>query len=152
VIGGVGNGGGYDNFLLCFSSMHVFVQATFGGVLIGMASWLLLAGLGRVAGVLHPEARHRRWRLAFLTGLVCAGTLAALVLPPPPVLAPRPAWLLVLAGLLVGIGTRVGSGCTSGHGVCGLGRRSARSLVATLVFMTFGIATVWLTKVLHVPS
>jgi uncharacterized protein len=128
-------------------------QAIGGGVLIGIASWLLLASLGRVAGisgiaasVLSPSPSEsgleRAWRWAFLLGLVLGGAAATAWLQPAMV-STRPVPLLIAAGLLVGVGTVMGSGCTSGHGVCGLGRRSARSLVATLVFMGTGFATVF---------
>jgi uncharacterized membrane protein YedE/YeeE len=127
--------------------MHPFLQAALGGVVIGVASWLLLASLGRVAGIsgivaglLSPQPGERGWRWAFVAGLVGVGAL----LTHGTALPPAPPWgLLVLAGLLVGVGTVLGSGCTSGHGVCGLGRRSPRSLVATLVFMVAGFATVF---------
>jgi uncharacterized protein len=132
---------------------HPFLQAGVGGILIGLASWLLLASMGRVAGVsgiaagaLIPTqgalAGERAWRWAFVVGLVLVGAAAAAVLNTPTV-ATRPLPLLVVAGMLVGFGTVLGSGCTSGHGVCGLGRRSVRSLVATLVFMGVGAATVF---------
>ncbi len=132
---------------------HPFLQAGVGGILIGLASWLLLASLGRVAGIsgiaagaLIPTqgalAGERAWRWAFVAGLVLVGAAAAALLNTPTV-ATRPLPLLAVAGLLVGFGTVVGSGCTSGHGVCGLGRRSGRSLVATLVFMGMGAATVF---------
>lgn len=127
--------------------MHPYLLSFIGGLLIGLAVWLLLFGVGRVAGVSGVMAttlenpRASAWRLAFLGGLVGGGLLFARlfnVIAPPVASAP---WLIA-AGLLVGFGTVVGGGCTSGHGVCGLGRRSARSLVATLVFMTCGAATV----------
>jgi uncharacterized protein len=131
---------------------HPFAQAAVGGILIGLASWLLLASLGRVAGIsgiaagaLSPapqaDTQERAWRWAFLAGLVGMGAVAAALLHTPAI-ATRPLPLLIVAGLLVGFGTVLGSGCTSGHGVCGLGRRSMRSLVATLVFMGTGAATV----------
>jgi uncharacterized membrane protein YedE/YeeE len=133
---------------------HPYIQAAVGGVLIGLASWLLLASLGRVtgisgiaAGVLPPTRglpwRDNAWRWAFLVGLVLAGTVTATFLHAPTI-STRPLPILIFAGLLVGLGTVVGSGCTSGHGVCGMGRRSMRSLVATLVFMGSGIATVFI--------
>lgn len=126
-------------------------QALGGGVLIGLASWLLLASIGRVAGISGIAASalvpaptdakvDRFWRIAFILGLVIGGAIVSVWLPTP-AQALRPVWLLILAGLLVGVGTVIGSGCTSGHGVCGLGRRSGRSLVATLVFMGVGFAT-----------
>jgi uncharacterized protein len=133
------------------ASVVAALQAASGGVLIGLASWLLLASIGRVAGVsgiaasaLAPASTDaktdRFWRIAFILGLVIGGAIASLWLPVP-AQTPRPIWLPILAGLLVGVGTVVGSGCTSGHGVCGLGRRSGRSLAATLVFMGVGFAT-----------
>ena len=135
--------------------MHPFLQSLAGGVLIGLASWLLLFTLGRVAGIsgiasglIEPHAvpaNDRTWRWAFLLGLVLVGAAMAWATGQPQA-APRPIFLLLVAGLLVGYGTVMGSGCTSGHGVCGLGRRSARSLAATLAFMAFGFATVAVVK------
>jgi uncharacterized membrane protein YedE/YeeE len=137
--------------------MHPYLQSLLGGVLIGLASWLLLFTLGRVAGIsgiasglLVPHAvprSDRAWRWAFVVGLVGAGAVMAGLMAQPHI-AQRPVLLLVAAGLLVGYGTVTGSGCTSGHGVCGLGRRSLRSLAATLVFMGLGMATVAVAKVL----
>lgn len=122
-----------------------------GGVLIGAAASGLLLGAGRiagvsgiVAGVLRPRADDASWRLAFVGGLVTGGLVLRAVTPDAfagPMVTSW--WVLVLAGLLVGAGARVGNGCTSGHGVCGLGRRSVRSLVATLTFMTTGAVTVY---------
>ncbi len=134
------------------------LQALGGGVLIGLASWLLLASLGRVAGIsgiaaaaIAPSESEpttdSAWRLMFLIGLVGGGALAFALLAPP-LAAMRPVPVLIVAGLLVGVGTVLGSGCTSGHGVCGLGRRSMRSLVATLSFMGAGVATVSVVQLL----
>jgi len=139
--------------------LHPFVQAALGGVMIGFASWLLLASLGRVAGItgilggaLAPfngvPKDERAWRWAFVLGLIGMGAIAAFMLNTPTLPTPRPFPLLILAGLLVGFGTVLGSGCTSGHGVCGIGRRSVRSIVATMVFMGAGIVTVTLVKLL----
>lgn len=137
--------------------MHPFLLSLAGGVLIGLASWLLLFTLGRVAGIsgiasglMVPQASpapDRGWRWAFLLGLVLAGAGMAWATGQPQA-APRPLLLLLAAGLLVGYGSVIGSGCTSGHGVCGLGRRSGRSLAATVVFMALGMATVAATKAL----
>jgi uncharacterized protein len=128
--------------------MQTFAPALGGGILIGVASWLMLAGLGRVTGIsgivsgaMGEPVRTPVWRWAFLAGLVGGGALAVMWFPVPLHASRSPA-LLGLAGLLVGFGTVLGSGCTSGHGVCGLGRRSLRSLVAVLVFMTTGFLTV----------
>jgi uncharacterized protein len=123
-----------------------------GGLLIGLASWLLLASLGKVAGIsgiassaLSEKPSDGTWRWAFLLGLIAGGALFAAWLSPP-MIAQRPWPLLLIAGLLVGAGTVIGSGCTSGHGVCGLGRRSLRSLVATCVFMVVAMITVFAMK------
>ena len=132
--------------------MHPFLQAAAGGILIGLASWLLLASLGRVAGIsgivsgaLVPQAGETAWRWAFVLGLVLGGA-ATFAWWQPPAIATRPSLLLAFAGLLVGFGTVMGSGCTSGHGVCGLGRRSARSLAATAAFMGGGFVTVFVVR------
>lgn len=122
-----------------------------GGVLIGGATWILLLFCGRIAGIsgiigglLSPGSRDRHWRLAFLLGIVISPLLYGFV-HALPVIEVNASWpILVIAGLLVGVGTRYGSGCTSGHGVCGLSRLSLRSLVATLTFMAVAFVTVWL--------
>ncbi|WP_375177080.1 YeeE/YedE family protein [Marinobacter mobilis] len=124
-----------------------------GGVLIGLAATLLLLINGRVAGIsgilgtlLRPSRGDIAWRVAFLAGLIGAPAvwIIAAELPEIRIDAGYPA--LVLAGLIVGIGTRYGSGCTSGHGVCGISRLSPRSLVATLSFMAGGFLTVYLIR------
>ena len=128
-------------------------SALAGGVLIGIAAAMFALLNGRVAGIsgvieglLKPTAGDVAWRTAFVIGLVASPLLYALfaVLPKPQIAAEYGA--LVLAGLLVGVGTRYGSGCTSGHGVCGLSRLSLRSLVATLTFMGGGFVTVFVTR------
>lgn len=121
-----------------------------GGVLIGLAAWVLLFFNGRIAGVSGVVGRavvtrgaERDWRFAFLGGLLLGGVLLRVFWPAAlggPVLQNGP--LLVLAGLLVGVGTQLGNGCTSGHGVCGLSRRSGRSLVAVMTFMGVAMVTV----------
>lgn len=125
-----------------------------GGVLIGVAAGLLLLFTGRIAGIsgilggLFVRPGDRDWRVAFLLGLV-AGGVALVALSPGSFSAPlvsRPA--LVVAGLLVGVGTQLGSGCTSGHGICGLPRLSLRSLAAVLTFMLTGGLTVFALRVL----
>jgi uncharacterized membrane protein YedE/YeeE len=120
-----------------------------GGALIGLAASLLLIGLGRVAGIsgivsnaLPGKAGDRAWRVTFLLGLVLAGVTAALFAPGAVGDSPRSLGAVAAAGLLVGLGTRLGSGCTSGHGVCGVSRLSPRSLVATLSFLLSGGLTV----------
>jgi uncharacterized protein len=127
--------------------VHPYLQSLIGGVLIGAATWLLLAAVGRVAGIsgivssAFTEREGRDWRWAFIVGLIAGGALFAWLLNTVSI-APRAPGLLIAAGLLVGAGTVLGSGCTSGHGVCGLSRASVRSLAATLTFMGTGMATV----------
>lgn len=128
--------------------------ALIGGALIGLAAVLLMALNGRIAGisgivdgVLAPLREGFAWKFAFAAGLVLA-PLAWWAATGAPAQAsyPHSAPLVVLGGLLVGFGTRLGSGCTSGHGVCGLARLSKRSLAATLVFMTAGALAVFLVR------
>src|SRR5258707_8457364 len=122
-----------------------------GGVLIGLASALLMLLTGRIAGIsgifgglLPRSATDRDWRLAFIAGMIAAPLLATLLFAAPLPRPVMPASLAVVAigGLLVGFGSRMGGGCTSGHGVCGVARLSARSLAATAIFMVVAIATV----------
>lgn len=127
------------------------VSALIGGVLIGLAATLLLIASGRVAGIsgilsglLVPTESDRRWRALFIVGLLSAGAVAAWLAPERIGEAPRSLPLLALAGLLVGAGTHIGSGCTSGHGVCGLSRLSPRSLVSTVTFIAVGMITAYL--------
>jgi uncharacterized membrane protein YedE/YeeE len=124
-----------------------------GGALIGIASLLLLALNGRIAGVsgilagiTSGGAGDRSWRAAFVAGLIVGAGIYALAGGGLPLHLQARGSLLIVAGLLVGVGTRVGSGCTSGHGICGLARLSPRSLVATLTFMIVAIATVYLSR------
>lgn len=133
--------------------MHAWLLAALGGVLIGLAAVLLMAMLGRVAGIsgiaagLLERPADWLWRLAFVLGLILAPPLAWLATGHNGIGAPQVGWpWMVVAGLLVGFGTRLGSGCTSGHGVCGIARLSPRSLVATAAFMLLGIVTVALTR------
>ena len=125
-----------------------WLLALAGGAMIGAASALLLISHGRIAGIsgvvgslLPPAARDRGWRIAFLAGLLAAGAIAAVVAPSAVGASVRSLPAVVVAGLLVGFGTRLGSGCTSGHGVCGLSRLSARSLAAVATFMATGALT-----------
>lgn len=128
-------------------------RALMGGVLIGFAAFMLMLRLGRIAGVsgilanaAFEAGAERPWRLAFLGGIVLgAASMAAALGGFHPTFA-GPWWWLIPAGLLVGYGTRLGSGCTSGHGICGLARFSKRSLAATLLFMASAIVTVFLLR------
>jgi len=127
-----------------------------GGILLGIASamFVLLSGRilvisGILGGLLAPRLGDISWRLAFLLGMGAAPLVFAAVMPPellPVVRIDASEPVIALAGVLVGLGTRYGSGCTSGHGVCGLSRLSPRSLVATLSFMAAGFAIVYLLR------
>jgi len=124
-----------------------------GGILIGASAAMFLLLNGRIAGIsgilgglLRPKAGDAGWRVAFVLGLVASPLVYQLVVPLPSVQIDAGTALLVVAGLLVGVGTRYGSGCTSGHGVCGLSRLSPRSMVATAAFMCAGFLTVFIVR------
>jgi uncharacterized membrane protein YedE/YeeE len=134
--------------------MNPALAALTGGILIGLASTLLLLFNGRIAGIsgiasglLLPSKGELGWRAAFILGLVAGGILLRLLFPQA-VGAPvaTSTGVVIVAGLLVGVGTRMGNGCTSGHGVCGLARGSSRSLAATLTFMASGAITVFVVR------
>jgi len=124
--------------------------ALLGGLLIGLAAVFLLFANGRIAGIsgilggaLAEPGSDRAWRLAFLVGLPLGALAAGTLRGGLPISISASPLALVAAGLLVGFGTQLGSGCTSGHGVCGMARGSGRSILATLVFMASGAATVF---------
>jgi len=124
-----------------------------GGALIGLAAVILLLWNGRIAGIsgiigglLRFDQGDTGWRLLFLAGLLLAPWIYTRFAPPPELQIDSANAVLIIAGLLVGFGTRLGSGCTSGHGVCGLSRFSLRSLVATLGFMAVGFLTVYVVR------
>jgi uncharacterized membrane protein YedE/YeeE len=127
-----------------------------GGVLLGLASALFILLNGRILGIsgilgglIPPKRSDVFWRLAFLAGIFASPWVFKALAPSSQLSAPRidaGFLLLVIAGLLVGLGTRYGSGCTSGHGVCGLARLSPRSLIATLTFMAAGFAVVFIAR------
>ncbi len=127
-----------------------------GGVILGVASAIFILVNGRILGIsgilgglLPPKAGDTTWRVAFLLGMLAAPTVFHAVVPAQYITAPRidaSDWMVIAAGLLVGIGTRYASGCTSGHGVCGLSRLSPRSLVATLSFMGAGFVMVYVLR------
>lgn len=130
-----------------------WIAATIGGILIGGSATFLLAFNGRIAGIsgiLNGAITFTQaefWRWMFLVGMLLGGGLYEFGLAPQP--TPKSTFApiaMIIGGLLVGIGTRMGSGCTSGHGVCGLGRLSLRSLVAVLTFLTTAIVTVFLVR------
>jgi uncharacterized membrane protein YedE/YeeE len=144
--------------------LHPYVSALLGGMLIGLSATLLLLFNGRIAGISGilagalrrpgPDASEQGWQASpwaanalFLLGLFLGPPLYRLAFGAWPVLRLEASTgLLLVAGLLVGIGTRLGSGCTSGHGVCGLARLSPRSLVAVAVFLATAIVTVFLQR------
>jgi uncharacterized protein len=124
-----------------------------GGLLIGAAAAAFVLVHGRIAGIsgilgglLRPAGRDVGWRVAFIGGLVAAPALYALFTRLPLANIEADFQMVVVAGLLVGVGTRYGSGCTSGHGVCGLARLSPRALAATLAFMAAGLVTVYVVR------
>jgi len=128
-------------------------SALVGGVLIGIAAAMFALLNGRIAGIsgvigglLKPAPGDVAWRAAFVVGLLSAPLVYSLFAVLPELHIAAPSGTLVLAGLLVGLGTRYGSGCTSGHGVCGLSRLSPRSLVATGTFMGAGFVTVYVIR------
>lgn len=127
-----------------------------GGILLGLASAMFILVNGRILGIsgilgglMSPKRGDTGWRIAFMLGMLAAPISLSLFAPAGLISAPRidaGYALVVLAGLLVGYGTRMGSGCTSGHGVCGLSRLSPRSLVATAAFMAAGFAIVYVAR------
>jgi len=124
-----------------------------GGILAGAASALFILNNGRIAGIsgilgglLNPRKDDVMWRIAFLLGLIAAPTITFMFMAAPVVTIEAETATLIIAGLLVGVGTRYGSGCTSGHGICGLSRLSPRSLIATLAFMAAGMAVVFVMR------
>ena len=130
-----------------------------GGVILGIASALFILVNGKILGIsgivgglLRPRAGDIAWRLAFVLGLLSAPLVYSLASTMPEVRVDAGWFTVVIAGVLVGMGTRYGSGCTSGHGVCGLSRLSPRSLVATLSFMAAGFVTVFALRQLGVVS
>jgi uncharacterized membrane protein YedE/YeeE len=124
-----------------------------GGALIGVAAAILILVNGRIAGIsgiigglLRPNKGDLAWRLAFIAGLIIAPAIFGIFYVLPEVQVDASWGIVVIAGLLVGVGTRYASGCTSGHGVCGISRLSPRSIAATMVFMAAGFFTVYLLR------
>lgn len=135
--------------------LNSWARAAIGGGMIGLAAALMVLFNGRIAGVsgvigglvLDRKAAERPWRAAFLGGLMLGALIVMLVLPELAAGVLQTGWAgMVVAGLIVGFGTRMGSGCTSGHGVCGIGRLSQRSIVATVTFMATGFITVFILR------
>lgn len=128
-------------------------KSLIGGLLIGLAATGMLLLNGRITGISGIlsqaifSAKDRLWRAMFLIGLLMAGMFCRFVFPSAvEVTVEGTDMMLAAAGLLVGFGTRLGSGCTSGHGICGLGRCSKRSIVATAIFMVTAMVTVWVIR------
>ena len=124
-----------------------------GGILIGAAASLLILLNGKIAGIsgiigglFRRQKNDLGWRIAFIGGLIAAPLIYRLFTELPPIRIEANIGALIAAGLIVGFGTRYGSGCTSGHGVCGLSRLSSRSLIATLTFMAAGFATTYVVR------
>ena len=137
--------------------LNDYINAIGGGLLIGLASLFLFLSIGRIAGVSgilwrslsvkNGEESERLWSVVFVVGVCFGGWfLHAIADIPVPELVTESRWQIAISGLLVGFGTRLGNGCTSGHGVCGIGRLSLRSIVATSVFMVAAVSTVILTR------
>ena len=130
------------------------IPSLLGGIILGVAAALYVLFHGRILGIsgiisglLRPKSGDRAWRMALILGLLTAPLLAALFFEIRPIVEVEAVWLaVVIAGLLVGFGTQYGSGCTSGHGICGLSRLSPRSLVATVSFMTAGFLIVFVLR------
>jgi uncharacterized membrane protein YedE/YeeE len=126
------------------------ISALLGGALIGLASVLLMMLTGRIAGIsgilggcLTPAAGDKIWRFSFIVGLIVAPVASGLLGYPLPTTDMPASWVMIaIAGLLVGFGARLGGGCTSGHGVCGIARLSARSIAATVIFMASAVVVV----------
>lgn len=130
--------------------MEGFLNPLIGGILIGFSSTMMLWGLGRITGIsgiyatiFNKDIAENYWKVFFIIGLIVGGIVMKVSMPELfNYEFPDKPVLVVIAGLLVGYGTRLGSGCTSGHGVCGMPRLSTRSILATATFMTTGIITV----------
>ena len=134
-----------------------YLYGLVGGILIGLGSVVAFAATGKIPGIsgvfgrlFAPQTTDRTWRVVFLAGLILgAGVTFALSSHATEYqTAGRTLAFFAVAGLLVGLGTRVGGGCTSGHGVCGVGRGNKASVVATLTFVLFGVLTVWVVRAL----
>ena len=129
-----------------------WIRALAGGMLIGISATILLAFNGRIAGISGivngaiKFTKEENWRWLFIVGMLAGGFFFKFLLASESTpLSPFVPWAMIVGGLLVGFGTRMGNGCTSGHGVCGLGRLSFRSLIAVITFMITAIITVFIT-------
>lgn len=130
-----------------------YLWPSIGGILIGLSATILLLMTGRIAGIsgifwgsLRSSGEERGWRVLFLVGLVFGAWLFHSISGQPYPALENNYITALIGGALVGFGVKVGAGCTSGHGVCGIGRLSKRSIIATVVFMSTGIATVFIIR------
>lgn len=127
-------------------------ESLFGGMLLGVSATLLLLFNGKIAGIsgvltglIAPKKQDYAWRVLFVVGMISGGVIGTYVLGADvPSEFSTTTGMLVIAGILVGIGTRLGNGCTSGHGICGIGRLSVRSMTATAIFMCVAVITVFI--------
>lgn len=136
-------------------NIHIYLPQLLGGVLIGCSILILMLSIGRIAGIsgissglLDKEPQGGKlWRFVFIVGLILGAILLQFTFP---ILLPLrqelPIFIVICSGLLVGFGAHLGGGCTSGHGICGIGRLSKRSIIATCLFMSSGAATVFITR------
>jgi uncharacterized membrane protein YedE/YeeE len=139
-----------------FDQPYTYWNAAIGGILIGLASFLGAAATGKIPGVSGVVARlfvtgqsDRSWRLVFLIGLISGAAICFQLFESADIFRPiRSFEMMGLAGFLVGFGTRIGGGCTSGHGVCGVGMGARDSVIATLVFMLVAILTVFILRII----
>ena len=130
------------------------VSAAIGGVLIGLSAVLLMLFTGRIAGIsgifgalINPQTSDRAWRMAFIVGLIAAPSIAAIGGYPVPMPQVPASYIpIIVGGFLVGFGARLGTGCTSGHGICGIARLSPRSIAATSIFTVAAIVVVALSR------
>lgn len=129
------------------------INSLFGGILIGFSASILILFNGKIAGIsgivgglFRPKKNDVAWRLMFIVGLLISPILFSLFRPLPNITIDANITMIVIAGMLVGIGTRFGSGCTSGHGVCGVARMSHRSIIATVTFILSGALTVFILR------
>ena len=136
-------------------NLDSWTRAAIGGGMIGLAAALMVVFNGRIAGIsgvlggliLDRKGGESPWRVLFLAGLILGALVVGLARPDLAEAGLQTGWVgMIAAGLIVGFGTRLGSGCTSGHGVCGIGRLSQRSIVATCTFMAAGFATVYVMR------
>jgi len=136
-------------------NLYVYLPPLFGGFLIGCSVLILMVSIGRIAGIsgissglLEKSAQGGiSWRISFLSGLIIGPFILQIFIPATlPFRDELPLSLILISGLLVGFGSHLGSGCTSGHGVCGVGRLSIRSIAATCLFMLTGAITIYIVR------